>query len=149
MKYTDAVKYLPLINAMAEGQIIQVNRGVNGTEKWVTLEDEVEFTCAPEFYRARDAYQVSVEKAYKEGKQIQFQNPGTHWSDCITSPLWEWHKREYRVKPEPRTRYMVEIVESNRLWGTYTTAENAKSGLDLARAYDKRYQLVEYQEVLK
>jgi hypothetical protein len=150
MKYTDAAKYLPLIKAMAEGRIIQINSGADGKEDWVTLENEVEFTCAPELYRSRPAYQVGVEKAYKEGKKIQFRNPDSdRWADCIDAPLWEWHNREYRVKPEPRTRYAVEIPEKNFVWGFYTTLASAQIGLDVARGYQKQYQIVEYREVLK
>lgn len=54
MRYDDAILYLPLVEAMTFGRIIQANRKLeDGSDNWVDLEDEVKFTCSPERYRVK------------------------------------------------------------------------------------------------
>lgn len=65
----------------------------------------------------------AVEKAYKEGKKIQFQNP--------------------------RCGYGIEIPATDRLWGFYRTLDNAQIALKVAQGFDERYEIVGYQEVQK
>lgn len=48
---------------------------------------------------------ITVLKAFKEGKTIEFRRMegigNTKW-EKTNSPIWEWARYEYRVKPEPK-----------------------------------------------
>lgn len=52
MHRKDAQQYLPLVAALAAGHTIQANRGTVDQPRWESLGDAVEFSCAPELYRA-------------------------------------------------------------------------------------------------
>ncbi len=56
-------------------------------------------------------YMIATMQAAKEGKAIQSRsrthsNIDENWSD-VTSPLWNWDERDYRVKPAPPRRVWV------------------------------------------
>ncbi len=52
---------------------------------------------------------IKVVQAYKYGKKIQFRGhlSKRRWLD-IDDPSWDFQQLEYRVKPEPRVKYVVE-----------------------------------------
>ena len=53
---------------------------------------------------------IKVMQAYVDGKQIQwFDRHDESWADTTVHPQWNWDEKEYRVKPEPRKVYMVEV----------------------------------------
>ena len=50
---------------------------------------------------------IEVIQAHSEGKQIQFRNKLfiPVWTDCVDNePSWDFCTRDYRVKPEKKTR---------------------------------------------
>jgi hypothetical protein len=54
MNKRNAGRYLPLVSALAEGRIIQANRGSPDDPHWVSLDEndgEVRFSCEPDLYR--------------------------------------------------------------------------------------------------
>lgn len=61
MTRENAHLYLPLVAALAEGKVIQANRGTEAEPMWVSLFDEVKFTCEPHLYR------VAPERAAEAG----------------------------------------------------------------------------------
>ena len=71
---------------------------------------------------------VAVMQAAKEGKTIQSRNLDhgdidVHWIDT-TSPLWDWHTCDYRIKP----------VEPRRIWLNWYPTMNCRSSV----CYDSR-----------
>lgn len=57
MNKNNAKEYLPLVQALAEGKTLQVNRmGEGNPPKWLDLtshDGEVQFSCEPKFYRVK------------------------------------------------------------------------------------------------
>lgn len=51
MNRQTAALYAPLVAALAAGQTIQANRGTVEDPNWVSLGDDVEFSCPPRLYR--------------------------------------------------------------------------------------------------
>lgn len=41
---------------------------------------------------------IAVMQGFVDGKTIQYSHG--HWTDCAGSPVWEWNKSNYRIKPE-------------------------------------------------
>ena len=75
-------------------------------------------------------HMIAVMQAAKEGKAIQYRargNRGTdeNWGDA-PSPIWNWAKYDYRVKPEPR-RIWVNMYVNDRTPRThFYTLEEAQ-----------------------
>ena len=47
---------------------------------------------------------IAVMQAARDGKKIEFKelnSASANW-ELARSPYWDWHKFDYRVKPEPR-----------------------------------------------
>lgn len=42
---------------------------------------------------------ISVIRAFKEGKVIQYTNSEGYWVDCTATPVWNFNQSLYRVKP--------------------------------------------------
>ncbi len=49
---------------------------------------------------------IAVIQAHKDGKQIQClcKHPGAYheWADLQTKPVWDFHRFDYRIKPEEK-----------------------------------------------
>ena len=46
---------------------------------------------------------VKVMEAYANGKKIQYLNDNNEWVDPF-NPVFDWSRRAYRIKPEPKYR---------------------------------------------
>ena len=64
MTRDNAHLYLPLVQALADGQTIQANRGTVAEPRWEDLPEAVLFTCEPHLYRA--APKPAMAKKLKE-----------------------------------------------------------------------------------
>lgn len=85
-------------------------------------------------------------QAFAEGKEVQTKKGDGSWYSPANL-AFDGKPENYRIKPEPRTRYVIE--HGNTLWGTYTDKEYAQRSLDMAKNYDERYALVEYRTVIE
>ena len=69
---------------------------------------------------------IEVLQAAKEGKAIQVRqalSTPTTWR--ATVPLWDFERNEYRVKPEPRTVWLVEKPDGSLSGRTYVSRDHA------------------------
>lgn len=68
---------------------------------------------------------IAVLQAAKAGKQIQCQENGlTYWMD-VDDPTWNFYRRSYRVKPEPREWEMYE--EAGRVWPAHVGVDKRRT----------------------
>lgn len=87
--------------------------------------------------------------AFANGEEVQCKVQGGQGT---------WHTAEhfsfdgspdcYRIKPEPRSRFILERIEDGYSWGTYRTreqAERVQRDIDLDSGNNK-YRVVEYVE---
>ena len=42
-------------------------------------------------------------QAHLDGKDIEFRYPSADGWAIASTPSWDWHRNDYRVKPEPKT----------------------------------------------
>lgn len=69
MNKNNAAQYLPLIQALSEGKVIQCKQeGFNG--RWLDMEQPV-FNCAPEFYRVKQEI-INLELTREEAEVLRF-----------------------------------------------------------------------------
>lgn len=60
---------------------------------------------------------IDVVAARKAGKQIQYKNKGgtSEWSNCCDNdPVWDFSSTDYRVKPEPKTIWVVTFNDGSQ-----------------------------------
>lgn len=65
---------------------------------------------------------LPIIQAYANGAEIQLNREGK-WKD-IVNPAFSSEPSKYRIKPEPRVVYPVEI-EGNEIWSTQRRNPNA------------------------
>ncbi len=90
---------------------------------------------------------INVMNAWCEGRVIQYKTRDGEWEDYgsiddnTIAPSWNWVEIDYRIKPEPRTFWLVEEAEC--WYPTKREAENFKAfcGVD--------YKIVKVVEVLE
>ena len=46
---------------------------------------------------------IRVMQAFLDGKEVEFFSPCQKW-ERATTPRWEWHDTQYRIKPTPTFR---------------------------------------------
>jgi hypothetical protein len=61
-------------------------------------------------------YKISVMQAFKEGKQLQskiYKDSvlSNDWKS-IDTPIWDWYRCDYRVKPDEKTEYQKEVEQA-------------------------------------
>jgi len=66
---------------------------------------------------------IDILQAYKSGKKIQYKTRFGPWKD-IDVPAWNFTRYEYRIKPEPRVRW---IVESEDGWSVHDAEYKAET----------------------
>ena len=68
MNKTNAARYLPLVQALAEGKCIQTANG--SKDKWLDFADdeEISFNRAPEFYRVKPEPKVIYINQFGDGQ---------------------------------------------------------------------------------
>lgn len=77
-------------------------------------------------------YKIGVMQAFKEGKVIECRNKsGSIWNS-VPDPAWNWSICDYRVKPEPKEDWVVELYVNGK-WNFYQHAYNCAES-DLKRA---------------
>lgn len=81
---------------------------------------------------ARQAAEVMM--AYADGREIEFNNSGVennhHWIET-TEPIFNWSKRKYRMKPEPKYRPFKTKAECWKEMGKHPSfgwLKNKKNG---------------------
>lgn len=85
---------------------------------------------------------IAVIQAHKEGKQIEYRtiNPESPWV-YVKNPKWDFPQIEYRVKPEPRTFWLVSTPAGAHFGYTnYTEAKDVRAACQGT--------LIQVQEVL-
>ena len=88
---------------------------------------------------------IAVIQAHKDGRFIQVKHVvdgiGDSWNDA-DSPRWDFKNFDYRIKPEPRSLWVVRY-QSGNIAGAYTDLVSAES-----RAEDVNNSTIhEYKEV--
>ena len=61
-------------------------------------------------------YKISVMQAFKEGKQLQSKiykdSVLSNGWKSIDTPIWDWYRCDYRVKPDEKTEYQKEVEKA-------------------------------------
>lgn len=71
---------------------------------------------------------IEVMQAWVNKKPIQFRVHGCadyhDWCEC-DEPVWDWNSNDYRIKPEPLTRWVV-IQPKGMIHSMYGTEDPAR-----------------------
>lgn len=98
-----------------------------------------------------------VMKAFAQGEQVEVSNTlsGGKWVDT-PNPLWDG-RSDYRIKPQPRTRYVIEESHINGAsWREVCSPSSCVTKCDFdatvkgwnSNSTCYQYRVVEYKEVL-
>lgn len=62
---------------------------------------------------------IAVMQAYSEGKTIEAMLLcQAHWNEVL-HPTWDWCNTDYRIKPEPKTMYvLLRYGDDKERWGS-------------------------------
>jgi hypothetical protein len=77
---------------------------------------------------------IKVMQAYVDGEIVQVRHqadPDRLWADCVCSPDWFFHNREYRIKPKPRIIWVVQ-TEGGSIYSFGTDKKDALSAARVA-----------------
>lgn len=83
---------------------------------------------------------IEVEKAYLEGKEIEYNHGVCGWTPCLR-PLWNWADCDYRVKPKPQYRpfeSVEEVMEAIKEHGHFLRRKTTDT-YKIIREYDFGY----------
>ena len=87
---------------------------------------------------------IAVIQAHKNGGKVEYMGRAEiTWTPVSGNPLWNFAAHDYRIKPEPRSLWVV-LFQSGNIAGTYTELASAES-----RAKDLNNSTIhEFKEVL-
>lgn len=89
--------------------------------------------------------QINIMKAYTEGKSIQWKAIESNiWTDCRSSPSWDWSNHEFRVKSEPKEVWINTWPHGEIIWHD---PESAKKQLEVPG--NENGKTVHYREVIE
>jgi hypothetical protein len=53
-------------------------------------------------------------EAYRLGAKIEYKWKYSEVWHCISHPTWSWNNFEYRIKPEAKTAYQLEVEQAHK-----------------------------------
>jgi len=72
------------------------------------------------------AYKIKVMQAFEDGEEIEYFQEGSVWQ-IATTPSWDWLRKSYRIKSQPKDIWVNEFKEGLRD-EVYCTKEAAEAG---------------------
>ena len=77
---------------------------------------------------------IKVMQAFLDGKEVEFFSPCQKW-ERATTPRWEWHDTQYRIKPTAKLRpwtadevplgaWMRDVSKQDCRWLIHTSAHD-------------------------
>lgn len=90
-------------------------------------------------------HMIDVMSAYRDGFDIEYRHEDKNIWNTVNEPTWDWSKYVYRVKPKPRTFYILFVMGYQLVFcDEPSVKEYLKNILSNAK-----YELIEVKEVIK